>query len=231
MNAADKLILIAENMPKVYEAGKKAGGGAGTYESLRYANAVQFRSLNVFGEPEVTIDLGEHITSLATFINLTSSSDMNNVNNTVEHLTVNCSGLPTTMLNFMACSNSRRDEKLTNLTLNVNTREVTAFSAAFAFLFVLEVIGGTPLDFTKTTSAVNPFNYCNELKEVRLQPGTLSISMSFAHCSKLSANSIQSIIDGLATVETAQTITFHKNIALTEDQKETIKGKGWTLVQ
>jgi hypothetical protein len=49
--------------------------------------------------------------------------------------------------------------------------------------------------------------------------------------SKLSATSVQSIIDGLATVETAQTLTLAKAIVLTDTQKATINAKGWTLAQ
>lgn len=49
---------------------------------------------------------------------------------------------------------------------------------------------------------------------------------AFALC-----RSVRSIIDGLATVTTTQAITFHKDIALTDEQKQTINNKGWTLVQ
>jgi hypothetical protein len=47
----------------------------------------------------------------------------------------------------------------------------------------------------------------------------------------LTAESIQSIIDGLATVTTAQTLTLNKAIVLTDEQKATINAKGWTLAQ
>ena len=49
--------------------------------------------------------------------------------------------------------------------------------------------------------------------------------------SKLSAESVQSIIDGLAIVGTAQTLTLHSSIVLTDEQKAQISSKNWTLVQ
>jgi hypothetical protein len=55
--------------------------------------------------------------------------------------------------------------------------------------------------------------------------------MSLAQSSKLTSESVQSIINGLATVTTAQTLTLNKAIALTDEQKATIQTKGWTLVQ
>lgn len=75
------------------------------------------------------------------------------------------------------------------------------------------------------------FYKCKALVEVRFVANTIHWSISFADSPLLSAESVQSIIDGLATVTTAQTITFHKDIALTDEQKQIINEKGWTLVQ
>lgn len=90
------------------------------------------------------------------------------------------------------------------------------------------------LNLDKVVSASdqkNIFYNCKALVEVRFVAATIHWSISFADSPLLSAESVQSIIDGLATVTTAQTITFHKNIALTDEQKQTINEKGWTLVQ
>lgn len=77
----------------------------------------------------------------------------------------------------------------------------------------------------------NMFYKCNALVEVRFVAATIHWSISFADSPLLSAESVRSIIDGLATVTTAQTITFSQDIALTDAQKQTINEKGWTLVQ
>ena len=77
----------------------------------------------------------------------------------------------------------------------------------------------------------NCFNNCKSLEKIKVVPQSIKVPLSFAWSPLLSAESVQSIIDGLATVSTAQTITFHKDIALTDEQKQTINDKGWTLVQ
>lgn len=87
-----------------------------------------------------------------------------------------------------------------------------------------------PLDISQATYTANAFA-CTELKEIRFVSGTIKLSLGFSNCSKLSAESIQSIIDGLATVTTAQTLTLNSAIILTDAQKATITAKGWTLVQ
>ena len=85
-----------------------------------------------------------------------------------------------------------------------------------------------PLDFTQVSNAQNAFA-CDHLTEIRFVSGTIKASVSFNRCSTLSAQSIQSIIDGLATVTTAQTLTLNSTIVLTDAQKATITAKGWTL--
>jgi hypothetical protein len=75
------------------------------------------------------------------------------------------------------------------------------------------------------------FYNCGRLENVSFVAESIQNSVSFAQSSLLSAESIQSIIDGLATVETAQTLTLSKQITLTDEQKATINAKGWTLAQ
>ena len=87
-----------------------------------------------------------------------------------------------------------------------------------------------PLDISQVTYTTNAFA-CTELKEIRFVSGSIKLSLNFSNCSKLSAESIQSIIDGLATITTAQTLTLNSAIILTDEQKATITAKGWTLEQ
>ena len=89
-----------------------------------------------------------------------------------------------------------------------------------------------PMDISKVevNKTQNAFA-CTELREIRFVSGTIKLSLDFGNCSKLSAQSIQSIIDGLATVTTAQTLTLNSAIILTDEQKATITAKGWTLAQ
>lgn len=100
----------------------------------------------------------------------------------------------------------------------------------FYFSKKLKTILGV-IDFSEAVAYNNPFVYCEALEEVRFKKNCLNFSISFAHSSKLSSNSINSIIDGLATVGTAQTLTLNGAIVLTDEQKATINAKGWTLAQ
>lgn len=115
------------------------------------------------------------------------------------------------------------------IVLNFSTKNVTIFSGAFRGSTVKKIIGA--LDFSSATSVVNMFSSCTNLEEVTFEPNTLSLSMSFNTSSKLSANSVQSIINGLTTVETAQTLTLNSAILsqLTDEQWLIAEEKNWII--
>lgn len=98
--------------------------------------------------------------------------------------------------------------------------------------YLREIIG--ELDLTLATFNGYEFFNCFALEELRIKAGTLNKSMAIAQSNKLSAESIQSVVDGLAdlTGQTAQTLTFHADVGakLSEEQKATITVKNWTLV-
>lgn len=99
------------------------------------------------------------------------------------------------------------------------------------------------IDFSEALGYNKSFGYCEALEEVRFKENCLKFSIGFAHSPKLSSNSINSIINGLATVETAQTLTLPKTLSTEAeavvnanieeiDGEIRIKGKeGWTLVR
>lgn len=86
-------------------------------------------------------------------------------------------------------------------------------------------------DLTNCTKTTNCFYDCISLETVRFKANTIPVSLSLSSSPLLSDASIQSIIDGLATVETTQTLTLHADVKakLTETQIATITGKNWTL--
>ena len=90
-----------------------------------------------------------------------------------------------------------------------------------------------PLDLSSlTTNAYNrTFEYNALLKEVRIVPETIKVNCIFRGSNKLSDESIQSIINGLAYVETAQTLAFHATVKakLTAEQLATITNKNWSV--
>ena len=259
MTLAEQVLQLKTDIDEVYKAGKKATGGvvecdidheelynngysegydvgfdAGYNEGqenmpnlIEQASVVQFPNCNVFGKAEVELNLGEQLTTLANFITVTTESNKNTI---LEHLTITCSGLPKSMQNFMNCNYQYRDTVLKKITLNFNTENVTNFSNTFNCLTALEEIDGTPLDLSLATNVSNIFNYNLALKEVRFKANSIKLSIYFAASSLLSTISLQSIIDGLATVTTKQTLTLHSSVSVTDEQVVSASGKNWEIV-
>ena len=126
---------------------------------------------------------------------------------------------------FNSCSAEIIDFSECNLVLVTGAMQNT-----FTACTKLKEIKGT-LDVSRVSSFVTPFHNCTVLEEVRFLKENIFKSISFSTSPLLSDVSIQSIIDGLATVEEAQTITFHKDVKakLTEAQISQITSKNWTL--
>lgn len=88
------------------------------------------------------------------------------------------------------------------------------------------------LDFSECATANNWITSAFSLEEIRFVPETIKISLPCYSNSKLSADTIESIIDGLAdlTGSTAQNVSFHSDIIakLTPEQLDRITAKNWT---
>ena len=114
----------------------------------------------------------------------------------------------------------------------VDTTNLTTCRNIFLACNLLETIE-LPFDVSKHNAyhLAGMFSGCNALVNVRFIAETIKESISFSESPLLSAESIQSIIDGLAAVETAQTLSLHKDVKakLTDTQLATITGKNWTL--
>jgi hypothetical protein len=93
-----------------------------------------------------------------------------------------------------------------------------------------EILG--VLDFSECTNVGYAFYDCLELVTVTPKENSITLSISFSNSSKLSVTSVQSIIDGLATVATKQTLTLHSSVSstLTSDQMAQILSKNWEIV-
>lgn len=85
-----------------------------------------------------------------------------------------------------------------------------------------------PFDFSKNGNFTNTFT-CAYLREIRFVAETIKVSIAFTSI-YLSAESVQSIIDGLAYVTTSQNLTLKSSVIVTDNQKQVIKAKGWTLI-
>lgn len=98
----------------------------------------------------------------------------------------------------------------------------------------LENINGE-IDFTKinaTTGTNLMFYACNNLKEVRFTKESLKYDLQMAQSKSLSLESLQSIIDGLGNVTTTRTLSLNSTAynKLTEEQKQSVTDKGWTII-
>ena len=129
---------------------------------------------------------------------------------------------------FTSHNNVFRNTKKLKYVKGINMSKSTSLRYTFSGS-AIETIE-EPLDFSQVSDTQNAFA-CDNLTEIRFVSGTIKINIDFSRCAKLSAQSIQSIIDGLATVTTAQTLALNSAITLTDAQKASITAKGWTLAQ
>lgn len=122
--------------------------------------------------------------------------------------------------------------ELTSVDLGEKIKISSSNASAFSYAEMLEEIK-TELDCTSASNVSYMFARCYKLSEVRFTPKSILLSISFIDSSLLSAESIQSIIDGLAdlTGTTSQTLTLHADVKakLTQEQLTAITSKNWVL--
>ena len=228
---ADKINEISSGGSGDYEQGFEDGKNS-VVQLDRYLKTAQFTSLNMFGKSEAVFNFDNIVNSLG---NLFYCDTEEKRNTTVEHLTINCPTLITSISQMLYCDFPYTDVTLKRLTLNVDTQACSNYKNAFTHQRALEIIDGKPLDYSSATASnINGFSNCIALVEVRFVANSIKYSISFANCGLLSTETIQSIIDGIAdlTGGTAQTLTLHSIVGgkLTDEQKATITAKNWTLV-
>lgn len=200
-----------------------SGGGI---EFTRYMTNTPVIPRGLIEQKEVVINL-DRVTSLYNLFNTANTE-----NKYVEHITVNCPN-KVTALNGAFLAQTPNDTVLKHITFNVDMSQAIATINLFRGCEALEIIDGTPLDFSSANS-MNIFNACKNVKEFRVVKNSIKLSFEIRYLANLSTETIQSIIDGLAdlTGGTAQTLTLHKTVGekLTDTQKATITAKNWTLV-
>lgn len=216
MSIADKLTQIAENMQAVYEAGKAAGGGENL---LVYATRMDYLFENaVFPEGyEITIN-APNLDYMMSYMFMGASG--------VRKITMN---IPIDGINHSAHSFVYK-----------SAVEEIVFPDGIKLYNVNNFANGTTtlksvfgrIDLSGSTNNNSMFNGCSALENVSFIPNTIKASFFIKQSKYLSDASIQSIIDGLVTVETTQTLTANANVnaKLTDEQKATITAKNWTLV-
>lgn len=113
--------------------------------------------------------------------------------------------------------------------VGINTSNATNINGTFSGCVLLETIQ-EPLDFSKATNIGAVFTGCFALKNVLFAEESIKTSIAIPS-PVLSAESKDSIINGLAYVTTAQTLTVSKNAGFTAEHKATAQSKGWTVVE
>lgn len=115
--------------------------------------------------------------------------------------------------------------KLEEITLS-STYNATNFSYMFNYSSNLKSI--STLNLSNCTNNTNMFNGCGKLENISFVPETIKISITIPSAN-LTAESVQSIVNGLAAVETAQTLTLHANTKILQSQIDSANAKGWTI--
>lgn len=126
-----------------------------------------------------------------------------------------------------------------------DTSKVTRIGMCFRLCSALQSLNLTSWDASKVTSTSIMFASCTALTTI-VGPYTLSevtangikalaglsVSIGFGSSKNLNTASAVAVMNGLATVSTAQTLTFAKEVyaQLTDEQLQIATNKGWTVV-
>lgn len=245
MDVANQLLRLKADFDDVYEAGQKAGadydvafnegynngyakgetdgynngytdGVASVPNPLEYATYTtsMFKNATFPENYELTLNLPN-----VTFIGTMFQNVKNIVKATIKG---------NTNENSLECASSFAGTSLVTIDLTEFCMKAKNAHNLFGNSMALQEVKGI-IDLTESTGNTNIAYTCVELKEIRFKANSIKLSISFSHSSKLSAESVQSIIDGLATVETAQTITLHKDVKILQAQVDSANAKGWTV--
>lgn len=223
MSIAEKSIIIAENVPKVYQAGYEKGkaDGGGGENPFYYATSLNtvFMGASFPENHEIIIKMRKAPTTAhQVFYNATNYKFVKWI--------VEDNSTPINFRNSHRVTSSKPCLEVADFT-EFNPKP-TSIAEMFRSQNKLKSILGV-FDLTNCTETTNFVRECSALEDVEFVPNTIKISISFDYCPLLTAKSIQSIIDGLATVETAQTLTLHSNVKILQSQVDSANEKGWTV--
>lgn len=250
MSIAEKLTAIAENEQRVYDSGYKSfwkayqNNGNSIYAGQYMFSGVMWNdntfypicdisltgnSSNVFAYNNVS-NLRERMNKQGVTIQPNSVSTMSNLfwyAKTKEIPTINLNGVKYV---------DRFCQNCTNLTtipaMDFSTcQNFSYFVSGCSALKTIELI-----NFSSATTLSSAFSSCTALENITVE-GVIKLSINFSDCSKLTIESLRSIISALYDFvgngeTTTRTLTLHATAKarLTEADIKTITDKGWTLV-
>lgn len=192
-------------------------------EWIRYADSIIFKNLDLFNVEELVLDLDNVNNLYCLFQQATNTK--------VKTIAINCPNEVSNAHFAFESSAEIPDTVLEKIILNCNTSKASRFDYMFSRKTKLKDISGQALNLSSATKINGMFTKTESLENVCFVKNSINIGISFIDSPLLSEYSIQSIVNGLATVETSQILTLHKDVKakLTEEQLITITGKNWTL--
>lgn len=220
MDVSTKTAFVAAYQQKVYDAGYAAGmeNAEPSDNPFVYATwAGDVFTSSIFPN-NYDLELVFSSTSIGMSNILKSARGLRSAT-----ITFNSKSLPTRLdYAFQSCQ-----AKIINFPNGVYP---STLAGTFASAAALHTITGE-IDASACTSFQAAFSMATALVEIRFKPGSINAAIDFSVCGRLSAESKQSIIDGLAEVDDRKPIKFSASVlaSLTEEQIGTIQYKGWDL--
>lgn len=226
MSTADKLLTVAQNVEKVYNAGfenGKAQGGGGVPKWAQNLNTATFKT-DAWADEETVID----IPTLSSISRIFEDVQFTKI----KKLTIK-SDTPITNATYALFAPMGGTPILETLVLECDFSQCTLFDNWLMRQAKLKSIEGQPFNLSGATRLNSFASYANALESFRVVPNTIKVSFEIERCGKLDNDTVQSVIDGLAdlTGGTAKTLALHADVKakLTETQLATITGKNWTI--
>lgn len=227
MSLADKLVTVAENIPKVYQSGKNAewntfwdsyqnSGTRTNYEYAFYNNC--WDDNNFKPKYNIVPVYGANLFRACAITDLKGILEKNEV------------VLDLSKLSSTSTGHLFRLSSITRLP-EINLTTPTALSYTFRDATKLVSIDKLILKSDGSQTFTETFVGASALEEIRIE-GSVGNSISFASCAKLTKESLLSIINALKTYTSGTyTLTLGTtNLAkLTDDEKAVATGKGWKL--
>ena len=220
MSIADKLTTVAENQQRVYDAGYakgKAEGGGGDYDAVYDEGYNQGKK----DEYDTFWDYYQDNGARTDYQYAFAYGGWRNANFKPKYPLANISNASSM---FARC-------RLTRISVPLDFRGCTNCSFLFNNAQSLVTISSITFD-EACTNGSNMFASCKALENITVH-GTINFDFAISACTKLTTDSVQSIIDALAdlTGQSQKTATFASAIssALTSEQKDTISAKNWKL--
>jgi hypothetical protein len=220
MSIAEKLTAISDNVQKVYDAGyekgKSEGGDGGDlamYHLTTLARAYQ----------DVVFPEGTELTIRMKTCNAADAAFRSASNIRVATLIVETESVGSWSQLF------QMSPHLELLDISRCAFKPSNIQYAFQNAPLKKIIGALDLSSCSTTASL--FNRDAPIEDIEFVPETIKVTIDFSRCAFLTADSINSILNGLAdlTGSTQQQVAFHSTIlkGLTTAQLDIIAAKNW----